>query len=128
VTVRRVLIVDDDPSVRNLLRMTLPVDGFEIVEAENGEEALSLIEGAVPDLVLLDWAMPGLSGGDVLAELKRRRPELPVIILTAEADPRFRAVSESLGVEAYLTKPFSPLQLLSEVERLLSPEPPPPID
>lgn len=73
----------------------------------------------MPDLVLLDWKMPGRSGSEVLDELKRSYPDLPVIVLTAEIQEHHRVLAESLGVDVFLTKPFSPLELLETVERLL---------
>lgn len=76
----------------------------------------------MPDLVLLDWRMPERSGAEVLAETKRRHPDLPVIVLTAEGE-RHRPEAETLGVDEFLTKPFSPLQLLDAVERLLAERP-----
>lgn len=117
---RRVLIADDDESVRRLLRVTLSPDCFEIVEARDGEHALGLIDGKVPDLVLLDWKMPGRSGAEVLKELKRRYPDVRVIVLTADRSPRQRTLARSLGAEVFLTKPFSPVQLIETVERLLA--------
>lgn len=117
-----VLIVDDDEMIRNLLRMTLPDEGFELVEAEDGDTALRLSERSAPALVLLDWKMPGISGADVLAELKRRHPDTPVIVLTAQPEAH-RSVAESLGADVFMTKPFSPLQLLATVERFLSERP-----
>ncbi len=117
---RRILVVDDDEELRELLRRTLPTDAVEILEARNGREALERVADGVPDLVVLDWSMPERSGADVLAELKRRRLRLPVIVLTASADPRHRRAAESYGVEVFLTKPFSPLELLREIERLLA--------
>jgi DNA-binding response OmpR family regulator len=117
---RRIMLVDDDESVRTLVRMTLPRgDGFQVVEAASGDEALESFDEAAPDAVVLDWRMPGQSGADVLAELKRRRPGLPVLVLTGEHDAKPRAVAESLGADAFLTKPFSPLQLIAELERLV---------
>jgi two-component system phosphate regulon response regulator PhoB len=116
---RRILIVDDDESVRSLLRMTLPEDGYQIDEATDGERALALVEERVPDLVLLDWKMPGRHGSLVLDELKSRHPQLPVIVLTAEIAEHHRNLAESLKVDVFLTKPFSPLELLETIERLL---------
>jgi two-component system OmpR family response regulator len=112
------MLVDDDDSLRTLLRVTLPKDGFEIVEARDGQEALDLLASAVPDVVVLDWKMPERSGEEVLADVKRRHPALPVIVLTAEIESRHRSVAESLGADEFLTKPFSPLQLLGAIERL----------
>ena len=113
------MVVDDDPSVRDLLRLTLPVDGFEVVEAGDGMQALGAARQRRLDLVLLDWRMPGASGHEVLRELKRREPDLPVIVLTAEPASALRDVARSLGADEFLTKPFSPLELLGAVERFL---------
>ena len=120
---RRIMIVDDDESVRSLLRMTLPEGEYEIEEAIDGEEALTLLAGHVPDLVLLDWKMPGRHGSLVLDELKTRHPQLPVIVLTAEVAEHHRNLAESLKVDVFLTKPFSPLELLATIERLLGERP-----
>ena len=122
-TPRRIMIVDDDESVRSLLRMTLAEDEYEIDEATDGEDALRLLERAVPDLVLLDWKMPERHGSLVLDELKRRYPQLPVIVLTAEIAEHHRNLAESLKVDVFLTKPFSPLELLETIERLLGERP-----
>jgi two-component system phosphate regulon response regulator PhoB len=116
----RILLVDDDVQVRELVRMTLPAEDLEVSEAGDVETALKLLDADdVPDLVLLDWVMPGGNGATVLEELKRRGAELPVLVLTAEQDAATRAEAEQLGADAFLTKPFSPLQLLGEIERLL---------
>jgi DNA-binding response OmpR family regulator len=117
------MIVDDDESVRSLLRMTLAEDEYEIDEATDGEQALRLLERAVPDLVLLDWKMPERHGSLVLDELKRRYPQLPVIVLTAEIAEHHRSLAEALNVDVFLTKPFSPLELLETIERLLGEHP-----
>ena len=118
---REIVVVDDDDSVRALLRATLPADTFSVSEARNGAEALDVV-GAGTNLVLLDWHMPGASGGDVLTALKSQNPELPVVVLTAERDHSARA--RHLGADAFLSKPFSPLQLLGVIERLLGERPP----
>ena len=118
-TRRRIMIVDDDDSVRSLLRMTLPEDEYEIDEATDGEQALARLDERVPELVLLDWQMPGRHGSLVLDELKSRHPKLPVIVLTAEIAAHHRSLAEALKVDVFLTKPFSPLELLETIERLL---------
>ena len=115
----RIMIVDDDTALRSLLVSTLPTDGCELVEARGGSEAIELLRTKPPDLVLLDWRMPGRSGAEVLAELKRLHPNVPVIVLTVENRPFLRTLAEALGAEVFMTKPFSPLRLLAEVERLL---------
>jgi two-component system phosphate regulon response regulator PhoB len=118
-----VLIVDDDDVIRSLLRLTLPDEGYDLVEAQDGGQALQITEARQPALVLLDWRMPGLSGADVLTALKQRHPDVPVIVLTAEPEAKVRTQAESLGADVFMAKPFSPLQLLATVERLLPDRP-----
>lgn len=119
----RIVIVDDDEWVRRLLRTTLAADEYEIFEARNGEEGLRIIDEAAPDLVLLDWQMPGRHGSLVLDAVKESRPTLPVIVLTAEERETQRELAESLRADAFLNKPFSPLELLDLIERLLRDRP-----
>jgi CheY-like chemotaxis protein len=114
----RVVLIDDDVFVRRLLRMTLPAEDFEISEAADGDIALAVAEVQRPDLVLLDWRMPTVSGETVLTELKARYPHVAVVVLTVEGEQRSRA--GELGADAFLTKPFSPLELLRTVEQLLA--------
>ena len=116
------MIVDDDESVRSLLRHTLPADEYEISEAVDGEQALEQLRAEPPDLILLDWRMP-MGGSSVLDAVKVQHPQLPVIVLTAELQDHHRALAESLGVDVFLTKPFSPIELLETVERLLGESP-----
>ncbi len=120
---RRILIVDDDASVRSLLRNTLPEVEYEILEAADGAEALMQFRAEPPDLILLDWRMPGMGGSSVLDAVKDQHPQLPVIVLTSEVQDHHRALAETLGVDAFITKPFSPLELLDTVERLLGERP-----
>jgi CheY-like chemotaxis protein len=118
-----IVIVDDDDWVRRLLRTTLSADEYEILEADNGEDALRLVAEASVDLILLDWQMPGTHGSLVLDEVKQARPLLPVVVLTAEERQSQRELAESLGADAFLNKPFSPLELLDVIERLLGERP-----
>ena len=118
-----VLIVDDDEVIRSLLRLTLPDEGYDLVEAEDGDQALQIIAARQPSLVLLDWRMPGTSGEGVLTALKQTYPEVTVIVLTAEPEAKVRTLAESLGADVFVAKPFSPLQLLGSVERLLPERP-----
>lgn len=113
----RIAIVDDDPFIRRLLRLTLPPDDFELAEASDGDTALGLVETHASELVLLDWRMPCVSGEEVLRQLKERHPGVPVIVVTAGGHER--SVAEGLGADVFLTKPFSPLELLETIERLL---------
>jgi CheY-like chemotaxis protein len=120
---RRILIVDDDAELRHLVRMTLPSEGFDILEARDGVDALEQIRIRPPDLVILDLNMPERSGSAVLGDLQTTHPELPVVVLTAEQRPSHKALARALGARTFLTKPFSPLELLARVEALLA-EPP----
>ncbi len=112
---RRILLVDDDEDVRRLLRVTFAADDFELLEAADGERALELVDEQSPELLVLDWQLPGISGGEVLAELRGRRPPPRVLVLTANP----HAADDAAAADAFLTKPFSPIQLLAEIERLL---------
>jgi len=123
VSARRIMSVDDDESVRSLLRHTLPPDDYEVTEAADGEQALEGIRAQPPDLILLDWRMPGMGGSSVLDAVKAGHPELPVIVLTSEVQEHHRLLAETLGVDVFLTKPFSPLELLETIERLLAERP-----
>lgn len=119
----RIVLVDDDEWVRRLLRTTLSDDDYEILEAANGDDGLRLVEEQSPDLVVLDWQMPGRHGSLVLDAVKARRPTLPVVVLTAEQRLSQRELAETIGADAFLNKPFSPLELLSLIERLLANRP-----
>ncbi len=114
----RVVVIDDDVFVRHLLRTTLPSDTFEITEAGNGNVALAVMEIEPPDLLVLDWNLPEVSGETVLQETKRRHADVAVVVLTADAQQRGRAAE--LGADAFLTKPFSPLELLATIDGLLN--------
>jgi two-component system phosphate regulon response regulator PhoB len=115
-----VLIVDDDEMIRSLLSSTLPDEGYDLIEAEDGDQALQISATQQPALVLLDWRMPGSSGAEVLSALKQTHPDVPVIVLTAEPEAKVRNQAVSLGADVFMTKPFSPLQLLRSVESLLA--------
>jgi len=118
---KKLLIVDDDPGIRGLVRMTLGRGDYEILEAADGEEALTLARRHRPDLVLLDVDMPGRSGVEVCRAL-RDDPDtagFPVVMLTARAGPLDRKRGLKAGADDYLTKPFSPLALLRKVDEFL---------
>lgn len=121
VSMTTILIVDDEPSIVELVRFTLEDTGVRVVEASDGAEALTLARRVKPDLVLLDVQMPRLNGLEVCRQL-RREPALArtlVIMLTAAGQQADRARGLEAGADEYLTKPFSPLALLALVEALL---------
>lgn len=116
----KILIVDDDDEMRRLLRGVLaPV--CEIVEASNGLDALCLLQRERPRLVLLDLALPEIGGFEVLAAALRVAPNLPVLMLTGDADVNSAVTALNQGACAYVTKPFDPAYLREEVARLVAP-------
>jgi CheY-like chemotaxis protein len=116
----RIAIIDDDDAVRRILGLTIASDAAEIVEASDGVEALALLDGLPrPDLLILDWRLPGPRGSEVLAHAKQIDAHLPVVVLTANGEGEHRELAASLGADAFLTKPFSPIELLETVRRLL---------
>jgi DNA-binding response OmpR family regulator len=117
-----ILVVDDEESVRLLLRDTLELDAYDVVEAADGPTALTAFEEHRPDGIVLDIMMPGMSGIDVLRQIhaKEGGADLPVILLTALGDDKTTWDGWSAGASCYLTKPFDPDNLLSWVERMLA--------
>lgn len=116
----KLLIVEDDADMRRALRAALG-RSCAIIEAESGAEALRLVEDERPQLMLLDIALPDLSGLDVLAEALKRLPALTVVMLTGDDDVETAALALDGGARAYVTKPFDPEYLRGEIERLLAP-------
>ncbi len=117
----RVLIADDEPNQLELLSYNLGQSEFEVVCANDGQQALEMIEDHRPDLVILDWMMPNMSGIDVCRTL-RGRPEtrlLPVIMLSARGEESDRTLGLDVGADDYISKPFSPRELISRVKALL---------
>jgi len=117
----RVLVADDEPSMRALCRVNLQLEGLEVLEASDGEEALALATGQLPDLVLLDVMMPGLDGWEVARRLEARPAtrDIPIVFMTALAAPDDRSRGIAAGAVGYLVKPFDPLRLGSVVRRTL---------
>jgi two-component system phosphate regulon response regulator PhoB len=115
---RQVLVVDDEPMVRNLLRRLLSLEGYEVLEAEDGQSAIDLVRTNKPDLVLLDVMLPSRDGLDVLSEL-RRTTNVPVILVTARGDDADRVVGLKMGADDYVVKPFSAAELSARIGSLL---------
>ncbi len=111
---RRVLLVDDDPLLLDVLTTVLDLEEFDVVAASDGDAALQIAEHEDVDLVVCDVRMPGTDGLEVCRRLKSNpeTADLPVILLTARDTPEGRAAGEQAGCDAYVTKPFSPLELL----------------
>jgi two-component system phosphate regulon response regulator PhoB len=116
-----ILIAEDDQALVELLRYNLESEGFEVIVALDGESALTLAEDRSPDLMILDWMMPKLSGIQVCRQL-RRRPDtvaLPIIILTARGEETDRVQGFESGADDYVVKPFSPSELVARVRAVL---------
>jgi len=114
----KILVADDEPNIVQLLRMYLRNEGYEVIAAANGREALERFSADQPDLVLLDLMMPGLGGLDVCAEI-RRHSAVPVIMLTARTDDVDKIVGLEVGADDYVTKPFNPREVMARVKAAL---------
>jgi CheY-like chemotaxis protein len=120
----RVLVVDDDPTILRLLQVNLEMEGHEVLTAGDGHEALERLREGAPEVVLLDVMMPGLDGWQVCERI-RADPDLattPVVILSARAQQSDLERGAQAGADAYITKPFDPLELVELVERLAARE------
>ena len=118
----KVLVVDDEPNIVLSLEFLMQQAGFEVETAEDGATALAKVEAASPDLILLDISLPGISGFDVLEQLRQdsRYAKLPIIMLTAHGREVEREKGLALGADDYVTKPFSTQALVEKVQALLA--------
>ncbi|WP_347332550.1 phosphate regulon transcriptional regulator PhoB [Marinimicrobium locisalis] len=118
---RRILIVDDEAAIRDMLRVALEMADYECIEASNAQEALALTVDERPDLVLLDWMMPGTSGIELARRLKREEStaEVPIIMLTAKGEEDNKVQGLEVGADDYITKPFSPRELVARLKAVL---------
>jgi two-component system KDP operon response regulator KdpE len=115
---RRILVVDDEERMVRFIRLNLEHDGFQVVEAFNGQQAMDKLRETLPDLILLDVMMPDFDGFEVL-RLIRENHDIPVIMLTAKGEEDDRVHGLELGADDYITKPFSPRELVSRVRAVL---------
>ena len=116
--VKRILVVDDEPKIIELLRLYLEREGFAVLAARDGEEALVAAARHDPDLVVLDLMLPKVDGWEVCREL-RRRGDTPILMLTARSDDVDAIVGLELGADDYVTKPFNPRALVARVKAIL---------
>jgi two-component system OmpR family response regulator len=114
----RILVVDDDPHIRELLGFYLQRDGFEVLEAADGLEALSVLDSTKVELVVLDVMMPRIDGWELCREI-RERSQIPVLMLTAKGETTDKIKGLQLGADDYLVKPFDPPELVARVKALL---------
>ena len=116
-----VLVVEDDPDIRELLRFTLERAGLKVVEAESGEDALTVLDGPQPSVAIIDWMLPGINGVELTQRLRKDplTSAMPLIMLTARGEEADKLKSFDSGIDDYLTKPFSPKELVARVKALI---------
>jgi two-component system phosphate regulon response regulator PhoB len=120
-TGRKILIVDDESAIRDMLRVALEMAEYHVLEASNAQDAHSLIIDEKPDLILLDWMMPGTSGIELARRLKRDEvtASTPIIMLTAKGEEDNKIQGLEVGADDYITKPFSPRELVARLKAVL---------
>jgi DNA-binding response OmpR family regulator len=118
---RRILVADDEVYIVHILEFSLNMEGYEVISATSGEEALRKSEKERPDLIVLDIMMPGMTGHEVCRRLRldERTRDIPIIFLTARDTLADRDFGLGLGANAYITKPFGPRRLIEAIEMLL---------
>lgn len=116
-----ILVVEDEPAIQELLAINLKHGGFDVIRAGSAEEGLSFIRSALPDLLILDWMLPGQSGISLAKKLRGddRTKDLPIIILTARVHEEDKILGLEAGADDYITKPFSPKELVARVRAVL---------
>ncbi|WP_248925064.1 response regulator transcription factor [Paenibacillus hamazuiensis] len=115
----KILVVDDDPFIRQLIRLTLRNEDMRILDSENGREALETLERTNVDMVILDIMMPYMDGWELCKELRLRYPELPLLMVTAKGESAHKIKGFQLGTDDYVVKPFDPMELAMRVKALL---------
>ena len=110
-----ILVIDDEPAIRDMLQIALDAAGFKVGLAEDAKQAYPIIIDTPPDLILLDWMMPGTSGIELLRRLRRDEINVPVIMLTAKVEEASKISGLDSGADDYIAKPFSPRELVSRV-------------
>jgi phosphate regulon transcriptional regulator PhoB len=118
---QKILVVEDEPDIRKLVQYNLAQERFKVLEAEDGEQALRILQREKPDLMILDLMLPGLSGLE-LCKILRDRPDtarLPILMLTAKAGEADKVVGLEMGADDYLPKPFSPREMVARVRAIL---------
>lgn len=116
---QKVLVVDDEMSILTLLQFNLEQAGYDVVTAEDGAEALQKVEGEKPDCIILDLMLPEMDGLEVCKEMRSRHIHTPVLMLTAKDDEFDKVLGLELGADDYMTKPFSPREVVARVKAIL---------
>lgn len=116
-----ILVVEDEPAIQELLAFNVTQCGYRAIQAGDADSALALINRALPDLILLDWMLPGMSGVELARRLRadQRTHNIPIIMLTARTDERDKVLGLESGADDYITKPFSPRELMARIRAVL---------
>lgn len=116
-----ILVVEDEPGIQEVLKFNLGQHGHDVLVAPDAEEALNLLRGAMPDLILLDWMLPGMSGIELARRVRAdaRLKNVPIIMLTARTEERDKVLGLDTGADDYITKPFSPRELMARIKAVL---------
>ncbi len=116
-----ILVVEDEPAIQELISYNLKQAGHQALKADNAEQAMNLVQNALPDLILLDWMLPGISGVEFARRLRtdKRTRTIPIIMLTARSEEQDKLTGLDSGADDYITKPFSPRELNARVKAVL---------
>ncbi len=116
-----ILVVEDEPGIQEVLKFNLGLHGHDVVVAGDAEGALNVLRGALPDLILLDWMLPGMAGIELARRIRAdaRLKDVPLIMLTARAEERDKVQGLEAGADDYITKPFSPRELMARIKAVL---------
>lgn len=115
----KVLVVEDEASIRRFITLNLEMVGYEVGEAASGEEALALLTTFLPDLVVLDLMLPGIDGLEVCQQIRKTMPDPLVIMLTAKGEDADKIMGLELGADDYMVKPFNPFELIARLKAML---------
>src|SRR5215472_16336262 len=115
----KILVIDDDPAIHRLLRKTFESSGFEFASARDGSSALESFRAVAPRVVILELHLPGMSGSDLCREIRSRSSRVPILMLSSASDEFNKVLLLELGADDYVTKPFSPRELLARVRAAL---------
>lgn len=115
----RILIVEDEASIRKFININLSINGFAVIEAESGERALDMIDEYNPSIVVLDIMLPGIDGFEVCQRIRETRPDIIIIMLTARGQDMDKIMGLGLGADDYMVKPFNPLELVARIKAIL---------
>ncbi|MFC1621690.1 response regulator transcription factor [Candidatus Omnitrophota bacterium] len=119
---KRILIVDDEDDLRNMLKFRLEATGYTVLEASDGQEGLDMARAQKPDMIILDLMLPKMDGFKVCRMLKFDKiyKNIPVVMLTAKVQEKDKMIGQEMGADAYLTKPFEPNELVVKIKELLN--------